>query len=612
MGLIKLFFRFLWRTITLIRNSLANLVFLVLILALIVALIPKEPPLMPENIALTIAPSGVLVDQYTYVAPLNRFLDGQQEQPAETLLTDVITSIERAAKDDRITALVLDLNDLGGGGLSKLQEVGSALAQFKATGKPIYANGDHFTQEQYYLAAYADTITMNPMGAVLLTGYGSYRNYFKDAFEKLALNFHVFRTGDYKDAIEPFIADAMSDASRENNSRWLNELWQSYTTNVEQQRQLAEGSVNEYITNIDSLLAQHQGDPAKLALQLGLVDKLSNHNQQLAELQDLLGEEEDGYRTLSMGEYLNYSDREHRALPDQVGVLVARGTILDGDHPAGTIGSETLSYLIRSVEDNPAIRALVVRIDSGGGSAFASEVIRQELALLREKGIPVVVSMGSVAASGGYWMAMAADEVWATPNTITGSIGVFSAFPTVENSLQKLGINTDGVGTTPLAGAMRIDRPLSPQLKAVMQQSVDNIYDRFLTLVAEARERSTDQIHEVAQGRVWSGTSAKELGLVDELGSLQDAIAAAAKLAELQDYSVEKVRLPMSPAELIAEQLARDLQMNTQNQSWLPELNTTWSTLSRHLMQISQPLQLLQPTHDPRSVYAQCMECSAP
>jgi protease-4 len=610
MGLIKLLFRFLWRTITLIRNSLANLVFLVLIVALVIALIPKEPPLMPENIALTIAPSGVLVDQYTYVAPLNRFLDGQQDQPSETRLDLLVTSINRAAKDDRITALVLDLNNLAGGGISKLQEIGAALEQFKASGKPIYANGSYFSQEQYYLASYADTITLDPMGAVLLSGYGSYRNYFKDAFAKLALNFHVFRTGDYKDAIEPLIADSMSEASRQNNSRWLNELWQSYTRNVESQRQLSEGSIDQYISHIDTLLAEHNGNPAQLALQLGLVDKLANQQQQLAELQQQLGEDEGGYRTLGMAEYLHYSDREHRAKPDQVGVLVARGTILDGDHPAGTIGSETLSYLIRSVEDNPAIKALVVRVDSGGGSAFASEVIRQELALLREKGIPVIISMGSVAASGGYWMAMSADQVWATPSTITGSIGVFSAFPTIENSLSKLGINTDGVGTTPLAGAMRIDRPLSPQVKSVMQQSVDNIYDQFIGLVAESRNSTAKDIHAIAQGQVWSGATAKQLGLVDQLGNLEDAIIAAAQLAELSDYSIQEVREPRSPGELIAEQLARDLQLD--NQSWLPDFSASWHNLSQYLGQISQPLQLLQPTRDPRSVYAQCLECSAP
>lgn len=616
MGIFKLFFVTIWRCLTFIRNSLANLLILVIVVAIAAALIPKEPQRMPDDIALRIHPSGVLVDQYTYVSPLNRILGGQQEMPAETRVDELVTAITRAAVDPRISSLVLELDDLIGGGLSKLEEIGSALETFKASGKPVYAVGSYFSQEQYYLAAHADSVSMNPMGTVLITGYSSYRNYFKDAFDKLALNFHVFRTGEYKDAVEPLIADHMSEASKENNGKWLGELWQIYTQKIEQLRDLKPGSINRFINNSDKLLAQHEGDGATMALQLGLVDELASGREQIQQLRDRLGAETDGsYRALDSQAYLHYTNSEQEQYPSKVGVLVASGTILDGYQPSGTIGSANLTDLIRSVSERDDIKALVVRIDSGGGSAFASEVIREELQALRDQGIPVVISMGSVAASGGYWIAMASDEVWATPSTITGSIGVFSAFPTLENSLDKLGIKTDGIGTTELAGALRVDRPLTRQASSLMQQSVDNIYMRFLGLVAEARDTTPEALHTIAQGRVWSGTTAQQLGLVDQLGDLSDAIAAAADKAGMGNaYTTTEVREPLSPGEMLAEQLAKDLQL--ENQSWLSLPHSELIALPQSLSTIAKPLlslqTLLEPNRDPTAVYAQCMDCLAP
>lgn len=616
MGIFKLFFGAIWRTVTFIRNSLANLVFLLLIVAVVAALMPKEPQHMPDDIALLVQPSGILVDQYTYIPPLNRLLGDPQEMPAETRVDELVTAITRAATDPRINALVLELDDLIGGGLSKLEEIGRALETFKASGKPVYAVGSHFSQEQYYLAAHADSISLNPMGTVLLTGYSSYRNYFKDAFDKLALNFHVFRTGEYKDAVEPLIADHMSDASRENNSKWLGELWQIYTRKVEQLRDLEPGSINSFINSADKHLARHSGDGAAMALQLGLADELANNRRQVEQLRERLGEDNDGnYRALDSHSYLHYTDAEQNQQAGKVGVLIASGTIIDGYQPSGTIGSANMTDLIRSVAERDDINALVVRIDSGGGSAFASEVIREELQALRDQGLPVVVSMGSVAASGGYWMAMAADEVWATPSTITGSIGVFSAFPTLENSLDKLGIKTDGIGTTELAGALRVDRPLTRQASSLMQQSVDNIYMRFLDLVSEARGTTPEALHQIAQGRVWSGTTAQQLGLVDQLGDLSDAIAAAADKAGLgSNYSVTEVREPLSPGELIAEQLASDLPLG--QHAWFNHDSNALLALPQSLRALTTPLlslqALLQPNRDPRAVYAQCLDCLAP
>lgn len=609
-GLFRRILSFFWRLITWVRNGLANLIFLVIILVIIVSLSPKEVRQMPDNIALRIAPSGFLVDQYSYTDPLTQILNSNSDQQLETRVRDLVTAIENAAGDERITSLVLELGDLFGGGLSKLQEVGSALKKFKQSGKPIYAVGDNYTQEQYFLASFADEVVMHPMGAIILTGYGSYQHYFKEALDKLSLNMHVFRVGEYKDAVEPFLLDEMSDASREHNSQWLNELWSSYTATVEEQRALKAGTLNNYINQMDVHLQQHGGNSASAAQAIGIVDTLADHLQQQHLLINLLGKDkkQDRYRALDYRSYLHYVERETVPSEQSIGLIVARGMILDGEQPQGSIGSDTLAELIRNARKNNDIKALVIRIDSGGGSAFASEVIRKELETVRQSGLPVLVSMGSVAASGGYWMSMGADQVWATPNTITGSIGVFSAFPTIESSLEKLGINSDGVGTTKLAGALRLDRPMTPLAENIMQQSVNNIYQQFLNLVAQARNSNPDDIHTVAQGRVWTGATAKRLGLVDELGDLQDVIDAAAKAAGLAQYDVIEVEKPLTPAEQLAQQLAGNLAV------YRHQFAASGSTLEQMLAsvarQLQPPMTLLQ-MNDPRSIYAQCLECPA-
>lgn len=609
-GILRRIFSGLWRLLTWIRTSLANLLFLVLILLVVVVMLPKEVRQMPEETALRVAPSGFLVDQYRYIDPLTQILE-QDQQQTETLVRDLITTINSAADDKRITSLVLDLNYLEGGGLSKLQEIGRALTRFKQSGKPIYALSDAYSQEQYYLASYADDIIVHPMGAVILTGYGSYRNYFKSALEKLSLNMHVFRVGEYKDAVEPYLRDQMSEASREHNSQWLNELWASYTDDVEQQRELAASGINNYINQLDKHLQANQGNPAKTAQSLALVDHLFSHPQQKEFLIEKLGKDEelDDYKALEYEDYLSFLKQEEPQTTAKVGLIVAKGVILDGEQPEGSIGGDTLSQLIRDARDDENIKALVVRVDSGGGSAFASEVIRQEMALTQQAGIPILISMGSVAASGGYWISMAADEVWATPNTITGSIGVFSAFPTIENSLEKVGISTDGVGTTELAGALRLDRPLSPLAKNILQQSVNSIYQQFLDLVAEARQTTSAQIHAVAQGRVWTGRAAKDLGLVDKLGDLNEVIVAAAELAELTNYQVFEIKKPLSPSEQFAKELAGEF--SGVSQSALIQPSPLIELLNSAQTQL-KPLVTLLKSGDPRSVYAHCMECVTP
>lgn len=605
---ISRFFRALWRSITWLRIGLANLLFLAIVVIIVIALLPEQRPALPEQAALRLAPSGFLVDQRTYVDPISQLLGDDDWQDAETVVRDLVTIINTAAGDSRITALVLDLNQLIGGGISKLEEVGQALQAFKDSGKPVIAISDGYSQEQYYLASYADTVYLHPMGTVMLTGYGSYRNYFKSALDKLAVNFHVFRVGSYKDFIEPYTRDDMSEASREHNSQWLNELWGVYTSRVERLRNLPKGAVDHYIANLDTGLAAQNGAGGELALNSGLVDQLAGRLELREVLQQEFGAngEYGDFEAIDHREYLQYIDSRPAPSADKIGLLVASGAIVDGEQPPGTIGGDSLARLLREVREEGEVSALVFRVDSGGGSAFASEIIREELAATRAAGIPVVVSMGSVAASGGYWITAAADEVWATPTTITGSIGVFGMFPTLEESLQKLGVSTDGIGTTELAGALRVDRALSPIAKNVIQQSVEDIYRRFLGIVAEARNSTPEAIHQVAQGRVWSGATAQTLGLVDRLGSLQDAIAAAAERAGISDYSVELIERQLSPRQQLLRQLSAEPAPLQQVAAWLPP------GLRQTLSSLTEPLQLLPTLNDPRHVYARCFICTRP
>ncbi len=614
-GLIRRFFGALFRFVGRLAHGirvLFNLLFVLIVVALIVSMFQKDVQPLPESAALRIAPGGFLVEQKTYTDPLTQLMQQSGPADAETLVQDLIEAINRGATDPRVNSLVLELDYLLGGGLTKLEDVGQALKDFRSSGKPIIAVGDNFTQEQYYLASYADEIHLNPMGAVLITGFGSYHSYFKDALAKLRVNVNVFRVGTYKDAIEPFTRTDMSPASREHNSAWLNALWSVYTNRVESQRNLPTDAINDYVNNLGAKLADHQGNTAELAVATGLVDKLSTRPQMADRLRQLAGVDEDGnYQGIDMKRYLSHTRRaealEPTSVGDKIGIIVAKGMILDGEQPAGTVGGDSLAQRFQQARKDDQLKALVLRIDSPGGSAFASEVIRQELLATRKAGLPVIVSMGTVAASGGYWIAMGANEVWASPTTITGSIGVFGVIPTFEESLAALGISNDGIGTTELADLYQLDRPMSEQAKQVVQSGVNHIYDHFLSLVADARGTSPQAIHEVAQGRVWTGEKARELGLVDELGNLQSAIEAAARVAGLEQYEVEEIRKPLDFREQLLQELANGQVAGwiaLRSQSWMPE---SWLAGLYNLGNTLQPLGRL---NDPRGMYLQCFECA--
>ena len=597
--------------LTAVRVIALNLITLLILVVLVVGIsrsLQQGGIGIPESGALRVAISGSLVDQRTYQEPSQILLN--PDQPQETLVYDLVKAIDLAAEDQRITSMVLVLHKFGGTGMSKIDEVGSAIMRFRARGKTVVAVSDHYTQNQYLLASYADRILMNPMGILQLTGLSSYRTYMAEALDKLKVNFHVFRTGEHKSAMEPYILSGMSDASRQQAQNLLDGLWDSFKAGVIERRPVTEEQLENYTHRLNQILEQDGNSLAEVALENKLVDRLATRDELISELQELAGANDSGdfYQHINAAAYLQ--QRQLEEFPEdkpKIGYLVAKGTILDGTQPSGTIGGDTLAWQLKQARLNDDLSALVLRIDSPGGSAFASEIIRAELALYEQAGIPVVASMGSVAASGGYWIAMSADEVWATPNTITGSIGAFSAIPTVEESMAALGLYADGVDTTPLSGAFRIDRPLSDAAKSIFQSQLNHLYERFLNLVAGARDMDRSTLEPLAGGRVWTGSQALELGLVDKLGDQLDAIASAAELANVTDnYQLHRIEPELS----FSEQLIKQILENTSLK--LTDISI-WSRLSRPLEQQLQPLESIsQFFTDPQHLYLHCDLCLAP
>ncbi len=551
----------LWRGLNFTRQLVINLLFLVLLVLFILALShDKQDQLKLESGALVLNLSGQLVEQSSIEEPSSRlmkkWIDGD-EKPTETLVSDVVYAIDQAAKDPNIKGIVLQLQDLESSNLSKLGQITQALDNFRRSGKPVVAGGDFFVQHQYLLAAHADQILLDPAGAVMLQGLGLYNFYYKSALDKFNITPHVFRVGTYKSFVEPYTRDDMSPEAREANSRWLNQLWQAYVKDAASARKITADAISPSKEQLLQRLKAAQGNAATYALQQKLVDKLATRDQQVELIAKFAGKADDdvGYRHVSLRDYLRHQpDRYADQHKPRIGLIVAAGTIQNGDQPPGTIGGESLSRLLRSVVHDDSIKALVLRIDSPGGSAFAAEQIRTELLAIQAAGKPVVVSMGSMAASGGYWIAADADRIVAEPTTITGSIGVFGLFASIDKALEYVGIHTDGIATTDFAG-IDPSRPLPDHVKQVIQMNVENTYQRFIQLVAKGRNMSPQAVDKIAQGRVWSGLDAKQLGLVDELGSQPEAIAAAAKLAKLPNYQVELIEPELSTSEQLMKQL---------------------------------------------------------
>ncbi len=594
-----------WRAADLTRRVLFNLVILVLFAVLLAQFFHPAPD-VPRGAALVLRPAGALVEQAEPADPLALLHAGPVAD--QTALPDLLEAVRAARDDERIAALVLETDDLASGGLSKLAELRAAIAAFRASGKPVLARGERFTQSQYYLASAADEVHVSPDGFVLLNGLSRYVSYFGGALDTLGIKMHVFRVGEYKSFSEPFTRTGMSDEDRAATRDLLDGLWGVLRDDVAAARKLTPEALDRYITGYREALAAAAGDTALAAKSAGLVDQLSTQDEWRAHLIDRVGADSAGkeFRRVSAEDYLVAVRHKAKREPGRhIAVLVAQGAIMDGAQTGGVTGGDAFARLIRDAREDSSVKAVVLRIDSPGGSAWASEQIRRELELTRQAGKPVVASMSSVAASGGYWIAAGADEIWAAPTTVTGSIGVFALFPEFGEPLRRLGITTDGVGTGPLAGALDPRRPLDPGVAEAMQLAIDHGYRRFLDTVGKARGMKTGEVDPIARGRVWTGAAAAKLGLVDQLGGFDDAVAAAARRASLEKYEVVWPVAGESRGQRLLQHLLGSVGIKT-----APAASAS-APVAHMLNGLRAAADELLRWNDPQNLYAHCL-CEAP
>jgi protease-4 len=537
------FFKWTWRLLNFIRELVLNLFFILLVLVA-VGIWTQLSNTTSEHTsrgALLLDITGVVVDKPStsskFGALSRQLLGSSSDRLQENSLFDIVQTIRQAKDDRNITGIVMDLKDFAGGDQPSMQYIGKALREFRDSGKPVYAVGDNYSQGQYYLASFANKIFLSPQGLVDLHGFATNGLYYKSLLDKLKVSTHVFRVGTYKSAVEPFIRDDMSPAAREADSRWIGELWQNYLNTIAANREITPQQVFPGAQGLLDGLRKTNGDTAQYALDNKLVDQLASS----AEVEKVLSKqfgwsaEDKNYRAVS---YYDYSLNTPSDKGDSIAVVFANGAIMDGQETPGNVGGDTTASQIRDARLDPKVKAIVLRVNSPGGSVTASEVIRSELAAAKASGKPVVVSMGGMAASGGYWISTPANYIVANPSTLTGSIGIFGVINTVENSLDSIGVHTDGVATSPLAD-VSLTKTLPTEVQQMMQLSIENGYQRFITLVAQARKSTPEQIDKIAQGHVWTGQDAKANGLVDSLGDFDDAVAKAASLAKLKAWHID-------------------------------------------------------------------------
>lgn len=602
----------LWSVLNFSRKLLFNIIFLFIVIGLIIAISNSEDPVkVKPGSALLLQLNGNLVVQKEQVDPFAKFMQeafGDEPENPEVLVRDVEKVLSNAKQDSRIKALVLDLSGLRGGGLDKLRRVADALDDFKEE-KTIYAIGDYYNQNQYYLAAHANHIYLNPMGNVMFEGYGRFGLYYKDMLDKLRISTHIFRVGTYKSAVEPYIRNDMSDAAKEANKLWLDEYWEQYKADVAAARNIDINSFDEKLDVLLSKFEQAGADFAQYSLQNGWVDALKTREEVRQELIGLVGSSDDdlGVNVTSFDTYLKVISPPLPKISnnkDKVAIVVAKGEIYDGNQPPGTIGGESTARLLRQARQDKTVKAVVLEVDSPGGSSFASEIIRQEVLELQKAGKPVVVSMGTYAASGGYWISAPADKIYASPSTVTGSIGVYGMFLTFEDTIDYLGVHVDGVASTEVAGLSPL-RELDPRFANLLQRNVETAYTQFITMVAEHRNMTPEAVDEVAQGRVWLGSQALELGLVDELGDIDDAIKSAAEIAGLETYDTHYVERTLSPQEqfwkeFFGQALVWGVKMQFADSD---------SQLLKMVKNVVSEASHVTKLNDPRGIYTLCLQC---
>ena len=613
--MIRSFFSGLWKGITATKNAVGNILFLVLVVIILVAIFSDDSVTIQSDTALVINPSGVIVEQKQLVDPIAGFLSGYETEETETALRDITEAIESAATDSRISALVLALDRLQGAGLSKLEDIGRSIEVFKQSGKPVLAYGSAYSQGQYYLASMADEVYINSsshpvFSGVFLPGIGTYPLYFKSALDKLKVQFNVYKVGTYKSAVEPYLRDDMSEEAKLANRTWLDALWSNYRNHVTEQREISAETFDQFTNEYDQLLATTSGDGNQLALQQDLIDGLISDREWNARMSEIVSPDGDSFRQTGFRSYLSVIRPPIPVVnptSDKIAVVTASGVILNGQQPPGDIGSTNAVQMIEQARQDSSVKALVLRVDSPGGSATAAEEIRQALVHVQEDGKPVVVSMGSYAASGGYWISASANKIFANTNTITGSIGTFLTFPTLKAAAGELGLYSDGVGTTSLSGALNPLADVPEVMDNILKQSINHSYKQFIELVAEGRDLSYEQADTLAQGRVWSADHAVEHGLVDAIGSLDDAIDSAALLADVGQYDVLYVEPPLSPRERILQQLMdsslRTLHTAMGSSSWIS------STAFNRLSQLGRGIESVIAMSQREDVYVHCLEC---
>jgi protease IV len=540
-----------WGAFNTLRRIVFGIIALIIVSIVLAAIFSAGGKSLGAKTALVIPFKGMVVEQFSGSAEDLALQKALGDGPTETRLRDIKQALEWAAKDKNIDRVVLRLDDLAGAGQVSLREIQRYVSDFKkASNKEVLAYAYGYDQKGLFIAATADKVYMHPEGAALIEGLGRFRTYYKTALEKLGVKMNIFRVGKFKSAVEPYFRDEPSAEAREMDGFWLGDVWERYLTDYAAMRKTTPAALKAMIDELPQRMDAVGGNLATLALQEKLVDELKTED----EMRDMLikkgarAKDRDDpnsvdFAQVSMESYLSQQRLLNPANTSKnaVAVIVAEGGISDGKQPQGSIGGESTAALVRQAREDSKVKALVLRVDSPGGSGFASEVIRREIELTKAAGKPVFISMGNIAASGGYWISMTSDAIYASPSTITGSIGIFGLFPSADQALDKIGVHTGGTTTTWLAGALDPTRALDPRAAKVFQAAIENGYQKFVSKVASSRKQTFEQINEIAQGRVWTGAQAKERGLVDQFGLLDDVIKAAAAKANLSDYRVSYI-----------------------------------------------------------------------
>jgi protease-4 len=599
------FLHIVWKVLTAVRIALSNIFFVIIVVVFLVVMFSDSEETLQSNSVLVLNPTGTLVEDTAPPEPAQAIikkLGGEVAKAGETRSQDLIDAIRRAATDSRIRAMVIDPRDMQGCDTTKLRDIGQAIRDFRETGKPVLAHAMYYTQGQYLLASYADSVSVNPLGGVLISGFGMYQTYFKGLLDKLNINFHVYRVGEYKSAAEPFMRNSMSPEARESSREWLDGLWAAYLAELGANRSVTVQDVTDYVVNIDTRLRDAEGNAAQLAVSARLVDDIRTGDQFDQLLAGKVGMKDGAPNRVGFRDYLGMTTAEAPKSKEVIGIIRGRGPILPGEHSEDMMGSDSMAELFQKARQDPSVVAVVLRLDSPGGSAAASEEIHHEIARTQEAGKPVVVSMGSVAASGAYWIAAGANRIVASPTTLTGSIGIFAAFPTFEKAADSLGVVSDGVGTTPLADLGNPLRPIAPQVDASVEHLLKFGYNLFVSRVANGRRLAPEDVERMAQGRVFLGKTAYEHKLVDQLGDLDEAVKTAGALAGLTVVESKELRREPSAREKFMQALSASGQALASPQS---------PALARLMSMVQAQTGLLDTFVDPAHIYARSLECEA-